>query len=428
MTSAAGTGTGRRAPQPSHASASPRVVAQALVMVAIAVRTVAAMLIPSLRSPGWPDVALCAIAALALVYLVISERPSKARAWSAVAVVAFWGSTTFSGLLHGQAIPVASVAMALVAAALVLGPAMSPWPIRISVLTGGLVALLSVGAGLLALLGWVKGPLYGTAEYQRETLGLPALSGVAGHPNTLAQILGFSLLIAVAVALANPRVGAIILPIVILIPLLWSQSRTSIAAAIGCVVVLMLQLRWPAIRPYVIGMALLAAVLPPLMHFSLGRYLDVNSVFNGRPIAWDTGRFVISLSPYTGSGPGVMSDEFWEMLGRSRRDGAGWLPLHAHNEVLETIAQSGLVGATTLLAVVLVAVVAALQRSGRTGALAAATLLFLGSQAGVEVPLGLTYFPIGFLLPAMVVAVLAYRGPLEWRRMRNDSPAGVRTG
>ena len=399
---------------------SVRITVQAIVMVVIAVRCVMAMLVPGLRQPGWPDVLVGLVAAAAIVFLATTRRPTRARGWAAVAVTAFWGSTTFSALLHGQGIPVASVAMALVAAALILGPPLSPWPLRISVLTGAVVAVLSLVAGLLGLLGVVKGPLYGTAVYQRETLGLPALSGIAGHPNTLAQILGLALLIAAAIALANRRIGAVILPLVILLPLLWTQSRTSVAAAVACVVLLLLQIRWPAMRPYVVGGALVAAVLPPMVHFAMGRVLDVNSVFNGRPIAWDTGRFVVSLSPITGSGPEVMSEDFWEVLGRSRTDGAGWLPLHAHNEVIETIAQSGVVGIVTLHGVVLVGVTAALQRSGSNAALAAATLVFLGLQAGVEVPLGLTYFPIGFLLPAMAVAVLAYGGPLEWRQLRSE--------
>lgn len=89
-----------------------------------------------------------------------------------------------------------------------------------------------------------------------------------------------------------------------------------------------------------------------------------------------------------------------------------WEPLHAHNQALQTLAESGLIGAAALVALILTAVVATFARSGTMASLLVALLGFLAFQSTVEVPLGLTYFPISYLLPALCLAVFAYTGDL----------------
>lgn len=421
MVGASQTGTNALASPAGDGAARTRAGAQALVMLLLVVRCLFGMLVPALRQPGWPDVLVAVAAAGALAVILLSARPTLARAAAVGAALAFWLSVLAPAVVTGQDIPVTAVSMALVVAVLILGPADSPWPLRIGLIAGSLVAALSIVAGLLSLAGWWSGAIYGTEVYQRETFGLPALAGIAGHPNTLAQIVGLTLILAVAVALSNRRPGAAILPAVALIPLLWTQSRTSVAAALIAAVSLVLLVRFERMRPWVVGLALLAAVTPPLVWLRLGDQLPIDAVFTGRPFAWVTGIFAFAAQPLLGNGPGVFSREFWRSLDYSPAD--RWLPLHAHNQPLETLAQAGLVGAAALLALTLVGVVVALGRTGSNGRMCAAIVLFLGLQAGVEVPLGLTYFPVGYLMPAMAVAAMSYRGSLAWQ-----AGYGSRTG
>lgn len=388
--------------------------AQALVALVMSVRCLAAMLLPAVRQVGWPDVVMALVAGIALVVIFAGGRPSRARAAAAVAALLFWLCTLVSALAFDQPVPVAAVSMALTAAALILGPADSPWPLRIGLIAGSFVALFSILAGLLSLVGLWSGGIYGTQVYQRETLGLPALSGIAGHPNTLAQIVGLTFILALAVALSNRRPGAAVLPLLALVPLLWTQSRTSVAAALLAAAALVLLIRFDRIRPWMVGGALVVSVTPPLLWFRAGDFLPIDALFTGRPIAWAFGTLAAGASPFLGQGPEVLSRDFWRSLGMSPTD--QWQPLHAHNELLETMAQAGLVGAAALLALTLVGVVVALSRTGSNGRMCAAIFLFLGLQAGVEVPLGLTYFPAGYLLPTMAVAAMSYQGSLAWRR------------
>ncbi len=383
---------------------------QVVVMAAMVLRCLVAMLVPHVRQPGWPDVVVALAAAVGLVVLLTQQRPTRSRAVAAGAAVLFWTAPALSAAYLGQAIPVASLAMALVAAVVIVGPSASPWPTGIAVAAGVFVAVASLVAGLLAVVGLTPGALYGTADYQRETLGLSALAGIAGHPNTLAQGGGFTFVLGVAWALVARTSWVVALLAVTLLPLLWSQSRTSIAASLLAAGALWLMTRYPRARPWVVAVALASAVLPPALDLVFGARIPLDQLFTGRPFAWRLGELAIGYAPWTGNGPDVMSDAFWARLGRTRFDGDGWLPLHAHNEVLETVAQSGLWGAVTLLALVAVGATVALRRTGRAGALAAAVVLFLGIQSGVEVPLGLPYFPAGYLLPVMAVAVLAFRG------------------
>lgn len=415
MTSVSGVDSGQP-PASSPVCTRGAVVAagsQAVVVAVMAVRCLAAMLFPAVRQVGWPDLVVALVAGVALIVVLASGRPSLPRALAATAAMSFWLVTAVSALAFDQPIPVAAVSMALTAAVLILGPSDSPWPLRIVILAGSLVALLSIVAGALSLSGAWSGGIYGTEVYQRETFGLPALSGVAGHPNTLAQIVGLTLILALAVALSTRARGAVVLPVVALIPLLWTQSRTSVAAALLAAAALVLLIKLDRWRPWLVGVALLVAVAPPLLWLRAGQFLPVDAIFTGRPIAWAASTMAAAVSPFLGQGPGVMSREFWRALGMSPDD--QWQPLHAHNEVLETLAQAGLVGLACLLALTLVGVVVALTRSGSNGRMCAAVFLFFGLQAGVEVPLGLTYFPAGYLLPTMVVAAMSYGGSLAWR-------------
>lgn len=388
----------------------------AVVFGLVAVRVLAAMIIPAVRVPGWPDVVILLIAVGASIRSGLANRPSRARALTVVAAVVFWLAPCLVAPLHGQDIPVVAAAMAAVAAALILGPPTSSAVVRLSVVAGAAIVVLSLLYGLLGAVGLAEGAFHSVGDYQRAVAGVPALRGITLHPNTLGAIAGLTLLISLAIALANRRPGAFVIPGLCAVALLWSQSRTGLGSTVIAAVVLLLAQRWPRTVPYLVGGGLVLAVLPVLATWQYGSVVNMSSLVTGRDLAWDPALRLFQDSPLIGFGPDALSKDFW----RTQPD-QWWEPLHAHNQVLQAMAQAGLLGLTGLAALTLSGVWVALSRIGWSGALSVAVLVFVGAQAGVEVPLGLTYFPISMLLPAMILGVFAYGGSLSWARRPQPS-------
>lgn len=215
-----------------------------------------------------------------------------------------------------------------------------------------------------------------------------------------------TVLISLPVALAGRSVGPWIIPALATVALLWTQSRSAIfGLALGLAVWLLVSRR-PAARGLVMGVALIMVIAPAFVAASVWKdYLPIDSLFTGRVVAWTFGLLAFVLHPIFGYGPDVFSKSYW-----NDHPGQYWQPLHAHNLVIEVVAQSGLVGLTALVALVLVGVVIGLKRIGRLGHMAVALLVLTAAQAAVEVPLGLTYFPISYLFPTLLVAALSYPG------------------
>ena len=165
--------------------------------------------------------------------------------------------------------------------------------------------------------------------------------------------------------------------------------------------------RWPGARDRLAGLVVLIPLIPAVAAWAVVPARALTGVVNGRDLAWIPALEAFTRSPVTGYGPEVLSRAYWRT-----QPNQWWEPLHAHNQALQTLAESGLIGAAALVALILTAVVATFARSGTMASLLVALLGFLAFQSTVEVPLGLTYFPISYLLPALCLAVFAYTGDL----------------
>ncbi len=383
-----------------------RVLVPLVVLVLAAVRALAAMLVPWVRAPGWPDVMLLIIAAVGAVYLFVTGPPDRARVWAAAAAAAFWLMPCASAMIHDQTLSPATAAMAAVAVVLIAGPADSPVPFRAAIVSGAVIVVLSLGYGILSATGTLDGAFHTVGEYERTTLGVPALRGITLHPNTLGPIAALTLFLSASMALSARKAGAWLIPALSLVALAWSQSRSAIIGALIAGVGWMVVTRWNRTRAPVIGLALLVAVAPVIaIYMSLPAHLPLDEWFTGRPLAWDTGLTLFSANPWAGYGPDSFSKDFWA-AGQVQ----SWQPLHAHNQVIEVAAQAGFLGLASLAALVVAGVAAALHRAGRAGRLAVAVIALTAVQGATEVPLGLTYFPISYLFPTVLVAALAYVG------------------
>lgn len=392
-----------------------------VVFAVLVVRVIAAMVIPGLREPGWPDFVVLSVAVVIGGYLLVTQSITRPR-WGAIgAVSAFWLTPAAVAPIHGQSVPVATVMMAAVTVVLIAGPPDSTLVVRLAVGSGSLILALSVLYGLLSALGVMSGAFHSVGpDYQRAVLGVPALRGITLHPNTLGALAAVVLIMGLALALANRRLVAYVPPALAVICLLWSQSRSGIGSALAAVVILLTAAKWPKSRPYLVAVGLALAVLPVLVTWRFGTVIDFSGIFTGRDSAWGPALLLFRDSPLVGFGPEAFSKEFW-----AEHPGLWWEPLHAHNELLEVGAQAGMVGVVALVALTCVGVSTALSRTGWNGALLVALALFVGLQAGVEVPLGLTYFPISYLLPAIVVAAFACSRSLRGKKS-TDGHVGVR--
>lgn len=395
----------------------------AVLVVAYLTRLALAVFIPPLRAPGLLDL-LVVVAAVAVgVVTVRRTRPSRARLAAAGVAVLFWANPWLSGLIHSQSASLAALAMAGVAAVIIVAPPQIFSLVAIGIAAGFIVSVVSVLYGLLSAWGWVSGAFHSVGEYERITAGIPALKGIALHPNTLGAIAGATIVLALLFTAVPRRPGTWVIPAVCLVALLWSQSRSALlgtTAALGVLVAV----RWrPQLRAVAVGVALVASLTPFVVTAPLPRLLQLdgaaNAVFNGRPVAWLAGSFGFLRDPVLGYGPDAFTKPFWRGID------AYWQPLHAHNEVIEVLAQAGLVGFATLLALVLVAVVAALVRPWPQALAAVVLLSFTAVIAAVEVSLGLSYFPLSYLLPTLIVAGMAYVPRLPASQVRRVGASGT---
>ena len=311
-----------------------------------------------------------------------------------------------SALIHGQDFPVAAAAMAAVAVVLILGPPDSSLVLRTALAAGAAIVVVCLGYGLIGLLGsrtprstnspatnepcsaslrWMASPCTPTPSgaigvRHHRGAGRRAGKPSAGHPASA----------------CSGRGGGVVEP---------EPHRDRLRP--GRVLVLLLVNRWPGARDRLAGLVVLIPLIPVVAAWAVVPARALTGVVNGRDLAWIPALEAFIRSPVTGYGPEVLSRAYWRT-----QPNQWWEPLHAHNQALQTLAESGLIGAAALVALILTAVVATFARSGTMASLLVALLGFLAFQSTVEVPLGLTYFPISYLLPALCLAVFAYTGDL----------------
>lgn len=246
-------------------------------------------------------------------------------------------------------------------------------------------ALRLVTVSSLALLVVAPGAVLFTAN-GRTLFGFAQLAGSTPHPNVLAPLAAFA--VAVELASATRR-----------------RSLLGISAAVGCVllaqsnagyvglalVVLTAVLSRPRLPPVVVGIAVLggaatAAVYlvdPGTVHVGL----DTNGL-NGRTRIWQIALGVFNDHRFAGAGSQALNEEFRNGLTSRYAVLAG----QAHNQVLETMAELGLLGLLLIAFFIVTALVASRQTWRRGSWLPTAGLAVLLGDFAVEAPLrsGLT--------------------------------------
>lgn len=201
--------------------------------------------------------------------------------------------------------------------------------------------------------------------------------------------------------------------------LILAQSKTAIGAAFfGLAIVSYSRLgaRTPTAKRHQLhwghGAVLLLGILAfgALLVLSLTGVLDhavsrfdgsgvANSVqtMSGRGVIWETAYREFLANPIFGYGPTLWDDDY-------RRSVSLNFAYHAHNQVLQSLAEAGLVGLVGLLAFATTMIVLSIRASGQTHGVSLAILMLFLFRSVTEVPLHPAGIGNGemFLMIAMV--------------------------
>ena len=324
-------------------------------------------------------------AAASVVILALPVARTPRRGGLAVAAaVAFGGAGVLSGLVNGASLGIGHLALPLTALAMgMFPPPSSAWfegrfTLALRVLVWG-----SLAAALVAP-GWAV-----QQGYDSSILGLGSrLAGLTPHPNALGPI---AVVLVVLEWRRRPRAPLAVL--LALGALGWTQSKTSWAAlGVLAAVVLARRLRRRSPEKTMLPVLVLAAVVGTSAWFGLGlaaegqdtvRRDESAETFTGRTAIWEVTLEVWRAEPLLGYGPDLWGDA----MDRRYRHRVGFPPGHAHNQLIHTLGESGVVGAGALV-VLLVALGGLARRADRsTAGIAGALFLVLVVQCFSEAPM-----------------------------------------
>lgn len=318
-------------------------------------------------------------------------------------VIALLGPGVLSLTLHGG--PGAGRSMALlvtslgvVVAAAVAGVRFLGW---LAFLAGGLIAWCSLFLGVSALTFWDSlrtlepdtsgryrswlGPLTGLLETDR----FGALVGVAPTRQTLGPVMAALLVVQVVLIarlqIHRGRAWVLLAPLACTLALLWSMSRTGIlSAAVGLGVAF---LPWNRLRPahavgLLWGLTLLTWAAPFLSAVAVDHSTKPQDTFAWRQSLW---------AAY------LRDDGFFSVLGIGAQTpppmGAG----HAHNLLVESVANGGQMGFLGLAAFVLSAVYVALRARPTVQSVAVGVWAVLLVGGALELPVTVRQLSLSML-------------------------------
>lgn len=315
-----------------------------------------------------------------------------------VALAAFTGVGLLSAAVNGNGMRPALLAALTVAPAIVFWASNAGWADTVPVLRWALRITVLPSLALAA-----GGPdwAYWPADFGRTLFGVPQLVGVTEHPNALGPAAAMLLVLEVA----KPRrrrwqcwaVGAGLV-------LLLTQSRTA-WMAIAVAALFAAAASREGWRRWLVGTGVGVLLLwlraaPP----------DVD--FTGRPAVWVYAWRVFRAHPLLGDGPGFLESASRKGL---LPPSLGWMPRHAHDQVLHVAATTGAIGLITLVVLLVGLAVGAGRAAKTTGGASAALFGVLVTRCVTEVPLstGVTGFLLNLVLFAVVFAGLRDRRPTD---------------
>jgi O-antigen ligase len=340
----------------------------------------------------------CAVA-LFLLAVPVARRPQRGTlAW--LGFLGFSAAGLLSGLVHGSSVVRAGLLVGPVA---VTGMVLLPRPSLAWFESRFRWVLRAYAFGSLAVA--VFAPSWALAHSHQAGVipGLTTrLAGLAPHPNALGPMMAVLLILEWR---AKPRSAVVMTAAAVAVA--WSQSKTTLAViAVVAAVAGYRRLRSvPAGgRSTWLPIILLAVVVGASGYYALGPAsperppvdrTDVSAeTFTGRTAIWQATLEVWRANPLVGYGPDLWGDA----MDRRYRYRVGFPPGHAHNQLIQTLGDSGLVGAVAL-AVYLVGL-GGLARAGDRRTLGYGALLFviLVLRSFTEVPLRGATLSTDFLL------------------------------
>lgn len=304
------------------------------------------------------------------------KAPRRHIAGAIAALVLFYLTLILSAL--GGVIPALPEAYLttplLLIAVLTSSHASYGWFVRTSLYALRSIILLSI------IFAIAFPPLAFNTEESRTVFGLNRLEGISHHPNVLAMLAALAILLEVS------QRSRLIWQLLALATLVVAQSTTGyIAAATGFVVLRAASsafVRRAAIVTVIAALA--AAILAPsvMSRFVESLIPDKAVDFTGRTGIWDAAMQGWLVSPVWGYGPTLLDETYREM----------YLPgfdaaAQAHNQVVQTLAGSGVVGLIALLILTAVLAQYSFQIGKADGRLALAALVALLVIGVTETPL-----------------------------------------
>lgn len=316
--------------------------------------------------PVWTQrLALAVLVVLgAVAVLVRTGRPRAGRSL----LVALGGFSAAQAVTFAGSPRTALLALLPLLPAVVLYTSGADWP---GTVTGLRWALRATVWPSLALAfggpGWAQFDTLG-----RSFAGVGQLAGVAGHPNALGPVAAGLLLLELArprgrwwpayAAVATATLGL-------------TQSRTAVAGALLGLLWMLAARRGLGRVVGVVGSAAVlayAAYSPPTL-----------GTLNGRADVWRVAWAEFTAHPLAGYGAGFLGPDYRAAHLPARLQWAG----QAHDQLLQTLAASGLLGGGALAAYAVVLAVASVRAARWTGGVSVGLLGLLAAQCLTESPL-----------------------------------------
>lgn len=257
----------------------------------------------------------------------------------------------------------------------------------------------SVVAGLLAP-GWATGPLTATISFGSR------LAGTVPHPNALGP-----LCVALLVLEWSRRPRHVVPIAVALGALVWTHSRTSWAALALVVAVGVLRRGRLAPAASLVARLVLAAFVVAVLTIAFGlsgsgratvKGDDRAATFTGRTAIWEATVEVWAARPLLGVGSRLWDDD----MDRRFASRVGFAPGHAHNQLVHTLGESGVVGLLALVSALVGLAGLAGRGDERSGGASTGLFVALVVTSFSEPPIRSVPFSTSYFLVLITVALL----------------------
>ena len=265
----------------------------------------------------------------------------------------------------------------------------------------------------------------GAQGYDRTLFGVPRLMGLSPHPNAISAIAATGLILEVGFRQGRRWVGIGAL-LASAVCLLLAQSFTGYVAA-GVGLLCIYAVRYASYRAIFASTAtvLLAIYVfwpTAIVPASLARSDYVNSV-SGRTVIWRLALEEWRRHPVTGYGSNVFSASYLSTHFPANMQQA----TNAHDQLIQTLADSGLIGVAALVLVLVAALFCAWTARVRDGGLSLALLVVFVSYGITEAPLRVVGVAV---VPALVTLIASSLGSRDAAELPVGTTAtdGVRAG